>query len=212
MRVLLVLLFCGLPIPLSAQTALQTFISPEGAFRFKHSKLLVRCTEQRHEEGYPGWWVPAESCESYSPVCDDPGQQGSRTLVCFAYPKAKFRDYPTFGAATFSVAEIKRVVFEKECLAGSPDWVIDPRGSGKTVNINLVKFKVFETDGVGTGHGIDGHVYRTYHRDTCYELSIRIAVTGSWVFGEPVKELTQKNWNEVNSRLEEALYSFRFSK
>jgi hypothetical protein len=85
MKTLIALCLCALSIPLPAQTALRTFTSPDGVFQFKHSNLLVRCTEQRHEQGYPGWWVPEESCESYTPVCEDPGSQGSSTLVCFAY-------------------------------------------------------------------------------------------------------------------------------
>lgn len=213
MKALLALCLCGLSILLSAQTKLQTFTSPDGMFQFNHSNLLLRCTEQRHEEGSAGWWVPADSCEAFTPVCDDNGRQGnSSTLVCFAYPKTRFKDYPTFEAATFSVSDIKSAVTEKKCLGGEPDWVIDPRGSGKTVNINDVRFKLFETDGVATGHGLDGHVYRTFHRNRCYELSIRIASTGSWVFGVPVKEFTRKDWNEVNGRLKQALDSFHFSR
>ncbi len=126
MKVFLALCLCGLSIALAAQTKLQTFTSPDSMFQFKHSNLLVRCTEQRHEEGSAGWWVPADSCEAFTPVCDDPGRQGNNsTLVCFAYPKTKFKDYPTFEAATFSVADIKSAITEKKCLGGEPDWVID---------------------------------------------------------------------------------------
>ncbi len=152
MKVLVALLLWGLPATLSAQDTLQIFTSPDHTFQFKYSTLLVRCTEQRHEEGQPGWWIPEDSCESYIPACDDAGSQGSATLACFAYPKAKFKDYPTFNAATFSVAKVKRAVTEKECLSGSPDWVVDPHGSGKTATINHVKFKVFEIDGAGMSH------------------------------------------------------------
>ena len=213
MKVFLAMCLCGWSIALAAQTKLQTFTSADGMFQFKHSNLLVYCTEQRHEEGNAEVWVPADSCEAFTPVCDDPGRQGnSTTLVCFGYPKAKFKDYPTFEAATFSVAHIKSATTEKKCLDGEPDWVIDPRGSGKTVSINHERFTLFETDGVATGHGFDGHVYRNFHRNACYEVSIRIASTDSWVFGVPVKELTRKDWNEVNGRLKQALDSFRFLK
>jgi len=54
MKTLIALCLCALSIPLPAQTALRTFTSPDGVFQFKHSNLLVRCTEQRHEQGYPG--------------------------------------------------------------------------------------------------------------------------------------------------------------
>lgn len=213
MKVLVAFFLCALSTPLSAQTTLQTFTSSDGTFQFKYFNLLVPCMEQRNEEGSPGWWTPADSCQAYTPVCDDPGSQGSSTLVCFAYPKAKFKDYPTFEAATFSVAEVKRAVTEKECLSGSPDWVIVTHGSGKkTANINHVKFRVFEVDGVGLGHSLYGHVYRNFHRNTCYELSIRMASTIPGNFDGPVKEFTQKGWNEVNGQLKRALDSFSFLK
>ena len=212
MKVLVALLLCGLPATLSAQATLQTFTSPDRTFQFKYPNLLVRCTEQRHKEGYPGWWIPADSCGSYLPVCDDTGSQDSTTLVCFAYPKAKFKDYPTFGAAAFSVAKVKRADTEKECLSGSPDWDIDPHGSGKTATINHVTFRVFETDGLGMSHSQDGHVYRNFHRNTCYELSIRMTSTDPGAFDTPPKEFTQEDLNEVEGRLKQALDSFSFLK
>jgi hypothetical protein len=46
---------------------------------------------------------------AYIPVGDDSGSQDSNTLVCFAYPRNKFKDSPTFEAATFSVAEVTQV-------------------------------------------------------------------------------------------------------
>lgn len=213
MKILLALCLCGWSVALPSQTEHHTFTSADGVFQFKYSSLLVHCTEETHEEGNAGTWVPADSCESFTPVCDDPGRQGnSSTLVCFAYPKARFKDYPTFEAATFSVAHVKNATTEKMCLDGEPDWVIDPRKSGKALDINHERFKLFQTDGVATGHSLDGHVYRNFHRNKCYEVSIRIASTGSWVFGVPVKEFTRKDWRELNARLEQALESFRFLK
>ena len=193
------------------QSAFEIFTSPDGVFQFKYSSLLLRCTEQRHEANYPGLWVP-DSCQAYTPVCDEPGIQDGATLVCVAYSKAKFKDYPTFNAATFSVAEVKRAVTEKECLSGSSDWGLGPGVRGKPVNINHVKFKLFEINDAGIGHSLNGHIYRTFHGNQCYQLSIRIASTSSHVFDRPVKELTQKDWSEVNGRMKQALDSFRFLK
>ena len=67
MKVFLALCLCGWSIALPAQTKLQTFTSADGMFQFKHSNLLVHCTEQRHEEGNAGVWVPADSCEAFTP-------------------------------------------------------------------------------------------------------------------------------------------------
>lgn len=200
------LCLCLLPITLLGDK-LQTFTSPDGVFQFKYSDLLVRCTEQRHEDGYAGWWDP-DSCQAFIPVCDDLSR-GSNTLVCFAYPKARFKDYPTFGAAAFLVAEIKGAT-EEVCLRGDPDWVT--AGSAKTANINHVKFTTYETDGVATGHSLEGRVYRNFHGNKCYELSTRITSTSSGIMDGPVKGLTRKDWDEVNARLEQALHSFKFIK
>jgi len=209
---IVVFFLCVFSAALYAQTALQTFASADGAFQFKYPELLVRCTQQTQAEGNPGLWIPADSCESYTPVRDYPGSQGNRTLVCFAYPKDKFKDYDTFEAAAFSVAEVNGALTQKQCLSGSPDWVIDPRATAKITDINHEKFKVFEVDGVGMGHILDGKVYRNFHRNTCYELSIRMTSTNPGVFDRPPKELTQKDWDEVSDRLKQALDSFRFLK
>lgn len=209
MKMLVAFFLCGLAATLSAQTTLQTFTSPDGMFQFKYSDLLVRCSEEEHQD----WlWIPLDSCNAYNAVCDDHGSQGSTTVVCLAYPKAKFKDHPTFEAAAFSVAEIKEARREDECLNGSPDWVIHPRGSRKTASINHVKFKVFETSDAGMSHYLNGQVYRNFHRNKCYELSVRMASTNRAAFDEPVMEFTRKDWNEVNGRLKEPLDSFIFLK
>ena len=211
MKVLVALLLCGLPATLSTQASLQTFTSKDGVFRFRYSTLLVRCTALGDEESHPSSWSPTNSCGSYIPVCDDGGSQGSETLVCFAYPKDKFKDYATFGAAAFSVAEVKGAVTAKECLSGAPDWVYSP-GSGRTATINQVKFKVFERGGAAMSHSIGETVYRTFHRNTCYQLSIRMTSVSPGVFDTPPKEFIQQDENEVNGRLKQTLESFIFLK
>jgi hypothetical protein len=212
MKLLVAFFFFAVSASLSAQTPLQTFTDPDGMFQFKHSSVLVRCTEQTHEEGQASQWAPENACVAYIPVCADPGTEGSRTLVCYAYSKTGFENYPEFSAAAFSVAEIKGVVTEKECLGGSPDWANITHGKPKTVNINRVKFKMFETPEVGLGNGLDGTRYRNFHRNRCYELSVRVASVNRGVLGEPINEFTQKDWQDVDERLQQALRSFRFLK
>jgi|BogFormECP03_OM2_1039629.scaffolds.fasta_scaffold04315_1 hypothetical protein len=187
---------------------LHTFTSPDDAFSFKYSGLLVRCMERKTQAGS---WEPADSCEAYFPVCDDPNSQRSRTLVCFAYPRDRFEDAGTFEAATFSVAEIKETITEKECLSGSADWDDDERRSGGNETINGVKFKTFEVGEAGMNQGVDGRVYRSFHGNKCYELSIRVATANSGAFdpGTTV-EFTKEDENEVQGRLKQALDSFTF--
>ncbi len=211
MKLLVTFFLWGVAAMLPGQSRFRTFTSPDSAFEFKYPDLLVRCTAQHQPTGGV-WWTPQESCEAYSPVCDDPGIQGSSTTVCFAYPKAEFKDHPGFEAAAFSVAEVKEATTEKSCLNGSPNWALDPRGSGNSASIQHVSFKVFEISDAGMGNYLDAHVYRNFHRNSCYELSIRIATANEANFDPPIKKLTQQDRNEVKGRLEQALESFAFLK
>src|SRR5437016_3035316 len=104
MKIFVALCFCGLSFA-SAQTNLRTFTSPDGVFRFKYSPMLARCTPERSQEGYSGSWFPPDPCMSQAGVCDDAGSRAS-TVACFAYPKDKFKDKPTFIAAAFFIAEV----------------------------------------------------------------------------------------------------------
>src|ERR1700751_192889 len=80
----LVILFGSLyelSVILPAQTTLRTFTSQDGVFKFRYSPALVHCTSQKSEEGYPGSWVPADSCSSQDGVCDDAGSSAT-TIAC----------------------------------------------------------------------------------------------------------------------------------
>jgi len=143
----------------------QSFTSPNGTFKFQHSSLLLECKQSPKQAGR---WMP-DSCEAYSSVCDDSDPKVT-TIACFAYPKTKYKDFPSFEAAAFSVAEITAATTRNVCLSGSPDWVIDPRGSGRTVAINGVNFKNFE---------IDGAVQATFSKGMYIGAFIGINVTNS---------------------------------
>jgi hypothetical protein len=186
----------------------QSFTSPNGTFKFQHSSLLLECKQSPKQAGR---WMP-DSCEAYSSVCDDSDPKVT-TIACFAYPKTKYKDFPSFEAAAFSVAEITAATTRNVCLSGSPDWVIDPRGSGRTVAINGVNFKKFEIDGVGAGNILDGYVYRSFHRNKCYELGIRLAWSNPANYDPgTIKRFTEADWEEVYGRLQRALQSFQFLK
>jgi hypothetical protein len=123
---------------------MKTFTSPDGMFEFKYSDILVHCRESRQQVGL---WLPDNGCGAYIPVCDDSQSHSTRTLICLAFPKDRFKDSPTFEAATFSVAEGTKATSEKMCLKGSQDWVVDPRKRVTMETINGVKFRVFKIDG-----------------------------------------------------------------
>jgi hypothetical protein len=78
-----------------------------------------------------------------------------------------------FQAAAFSVSELKAGTTQAECLKAEepPPHV----GRARRETVNGVTFTVIEIDGVATGNLIDDYVYRSFHRDKCYELDVRIA-------------------------------------
>jgi len=189
---------------------MNTFTSPDDAFTFNYSELLVYCMESKKQAG---WWEPSDSCEAYFHVCDDLDIEDGKTLACFAYPRDKFEDSPTFEAAAFSVAEVKETTTEMDCLSGSPDWRAEQSESGGTESINGVKFKVFESSEGGMSQAVDGRMYRTFHGNKCYELSIRMATASSGAFDPgTINEFTTEDENEVQGRLKQVLNSFAFKK
>jgi len=111
-----------------------------------------------------------------------------------------------FQAAAFSVSEIRAATTQAECLKMEepPPHV----GGARKETVNGVTFTVMETDGVATGNLIDGYVYRSFHRNKCYELDVRIA------FSNPAyADLgTMKNFDleMVHRRLKQVLDTFKF--
>ncbi|HET9408524.1 MAG TPA: hypothetical protein VFO39_14880 [Candidatus Sulfotelmatobacter sp.] len=216
MRLISVLLLAGstavLPqvVPSKRATAerhaLKAFVSPDGTFSFNYPDLLNRCEQklQRTGEGY--YWTP-DTCAGFSGVCDVALDPNYVTLACFAYPRNEFTDTPAFEAAAFSVSIIEKLS-EKECLEGSRNWTIVRRA--KTATIQGRQFKLFETEGAATSHGMRTEVYRTVHDGRCYQLATAVAVTNPDVFDPPARKLTELDRNEVNGRLKQALESFRF--
>jgi hypothetical protein len=204
-----ILVLCAAPTDASAQTRLQTYKSPDERFQFKYSRVLVRCSEPDRDEGKRGGWFP-DSCDGYVPVCDERGDPANNTLVCLAYPKVEFNDYPTFEAATFSVALIETVRTERDCYSQLLNQAVDKPGSAKFAKINGVKFRIFLSFTSSSNQGVEGRLYRTFHEGSCYQLSIRAETVPAEIFDPGVKVLSKKDWANVNGRLEECLRSFRF--
>jgi len=209
MKAFIALCLCGLSIPLPAQTTLRTFTSPDGIFQFKYSDVLVDCMSVGKQENGTGSLVP-ESCMSQGAICDGPGSEGS-TTACFAYPNERFKDNPHFVAATFFVSEIQSAKTEEVCLKGSPNWYVINSKAG-TTTINHVTFKTFEIGDNWTSGGQSGPAYRTFHHGKCYELGIQTVISRGEYDPGTVKELTKKDWSDVEGRLRHALHSFAFLK
>lgn len=210
-RMLIVFVLAIVPTAVPAQSKLRTYISRDAKFQFSYSDVLVPCTETGRDEGRRGGWYP-DSCQGYVPVCDDRGMPGSNTLLCLAYPESEFKDYPTFEAATFSVAVIETARTEGDCFSQLLDDPFDKPGGAKIARINGVKFRIFQTFVSAMNQGVESRLYRSFHRGSCYQLSVRSETVPAELFDPGVKELSKKDWAEVNGKLEECLRSFRFLK
>ena len=209
MKTLIAICFCGLSIPLSAQTTLRTFTSPDGIFQFKYSDVLADCTSVGKQESGTGASVPP-SCMSQGSICGGMGSEES-TAACFAYPKERFKDKPTFVAATFYVSEILSAKTEEACLKGSPDWFVI-KSETETTTINHITFKAFEIGDNWTSGGQSGPAYRIFHSGKCYELGIQNVFSRAEYDPGTIKEFTKKDSSEVEGRLRQALNSFVFLK
>ena len=178
------------------------FTSTDGTFHFEYPASLVRCGRNPNQ---PDRWEPDESCEAYTPVCSDFSCQSDGTVTCIAYPAERMQG-TNFQAAAFSVSELRAATTQAECLKVEepPPHV----GSAHKETINGETFLVIETDGVATGNLIDGYVYRSFHKDKCYELDIRIASSNP-AYADPG---TMKNFDLklVHQRLKQVLDTFKF--
>ena len=224
MKVISCLCFCGLTIALYAQSALQTFTSPDGAFQFKYSPVLIRCTPQ--PEGQSRSWVPADECNSQDALCGD--ITGSTiTIVCFARPTHKY------SAGAFFVAEVQPgdcmehwpnttckplPIKRKDCLAGSSNWwpPETPRSTtrGQSTRIDSVRAKLFRISDSWTSGGQSGDIYRVFHGNKCYELGIQEAGVTSTGFDpeefEEIEKVAREDDKKYGPLLSQALHSFRF--
>ena len=221
MKILLALGVCSLSIALSAQTAVRTFTSPDGVFRFRYSPSLIDCTKLVPSKpepsnvpkvfvGTPPPFSVPDSCTSQAPMCTDPGV-GAKTIACYAYPKDEFRNKPAFIAATFFVAEIAELRTKKDCLLGSQYWNPESIETAKVTHINGTSFKVFEVGGGWAGGGEWGLMYRAFHENECYELGLQTANENPGGFDPgTIEEFTKKDNDTVQRRLNQALSSFTF--
>lgn len=134
-------------------------------------------------------------------------------LLCFAFPKARFRGYPTFEAATFVVAGNPAATTSQACLAADADWDRIQMGAPReNVKIGQVNWKMFRLVEGGSNQSLDARVHRAFHRSRCYELSIMEGWTSPGVFDPPVHEPSAADKKELEDSLQNVLDSFRFLK
>jgi len=184
------------------QTSMSTFTSPDGTFRFDYSSTLVACRRHPKQTDH---WLPADSCNAYTPVCANVSCDSAETVACIAYPASEMKG-TNFQAAAFAVNELRKATTEAECLnvPEPPPHV----GTAQIQVVNGVAFTVVEADGVAAGNLIDAYVYRAFHQNKCYEVDIRIAYSNPADAGPGTMNFDSAT---VRGRLKQILETFRFS-
>ena len=156
---------------------ISTFTAADGAFRFSYPSGLQVCAGGK-----------IQPCiYSYIPVCEQDA------LACVVYPEKEFAD-TNFGAASFQVREILREgnippTNADECVTPYPNdqtrFLISARHPAEV--IGGVSFIHGTSDGVATGHAIKGNLYRAFHKQRCFELSVSETWTDPNNFDPPRK-------------------------
>jgi hypothetical protein len=170
---------------------LQTFTSPDGVVQMRYSPLLVTCKRgEPTREGELGQWKP-QLCD-----CNDLGERWS-TIGCFAYPNDRLKDKPEFLGATLAVS-VSTKETKETCLMDPPE-LVEFGEHAKTVVINGVAFRVYPTHDAAMSLRVGGKLYRTYHNEQCYELSVQ--TTRRTGIDEPFEPFTVKDAKDVDMLL-----------
>jgi len=184
-----------------------TFTAADGSFQFSHPNDFQVCTQGK-----------IEPCiQSYIPVCEQDA------LVCVIYP-AKQSEDTSFGGASFQVREIvsKREAMTADvCVTPYPrkdpggisDWpefLVSAEHPQEMIGGILFLHGV--NGGVATSHSIAVDLYRSFHKQRCFELSVSQTQTDPNVSEPPMKTLTPAQQKELDQSMSQILHSFRFSK
>jgi len=146
--------------------ALETFTSPDGAFQFVYPETydllvgerLLRATQGRHQT---------------IPVCDF-----SMALACVIYPIEPHQE-ARLEAAGFSVGALPGLTEESSCLAYA-DLSASVDGHRLQLTSIAIRSRVYRHAFIRKK--LPGHLqamdsYRTFNRQTCYELQIRVSLS-----------------------------------
>jgi hypothetical protein len=204
----LTLMAVFLPIPVFGQTAKKTstFTNSDGAFRFVYPTDFQVCTRGK-----------IDPCnQSFIPLCEPDA------LVCAVYPAEEFKD-TSFGAASFQVREI---FAEQQMMTADVCVTPYPRKDGDTVLgwpefLISAEHPVEMIGGVEFVHGVDaegatGHssgidLYRTFHKQRCFESSVSETGTNPNISDPPLKTLTPAQRQKLDQTMTDILHSFRFN-
>jgi hypothetical protein len=196
-----------LPIPALGQMAQKTstFTNPDGAFLFVYPADFQVCTRGK-----------IDLCNrSFIPACE------SNALVCVVYPAEEFKD-THFGAEAFQVREI---LTTHEMMTADVCVTPYPPKNGDTVSpwpeflisaehpadmIGGVEFVHGLNGGAATGHSSGIDLYRRFHKQRCFELSISGSGADPNISDPPMKTLTPAQQQKLDRTMSDMLHSFRF--
>ena len=158
-----------------------------------------------------------EPCQqAYIPPCEEDA------LVCVIYPDKQLED-TNLSAVSFQVREIHRDQMMTPDVCATP-YPITPytveeaskwpefQVSAKhpTEMIGGVRFLHGGSGGVATGHWSDTEVYRAFHRERCFELSISQSGTDPSLSDPPLEPITPARQKTLDRSTSQILHSFRF--
>jgi len=180
----------------------KTFTAPDRAFRFSYPSDFQVCTAGK-----------IDPClQSFIPVCEEDA------LVCVIYPAKRFED-TNFGAASFQVREIRRnemmtpdvcaTPYPIEGASNWPEFLLSAKHPVET--IGGVQFLHGSSGGAATSHWSDTNVYRGFHQQRCFELSVSQSGTNPEVSDPPMKTLSPEQQKKLDQSMSQILHSFRFS-
>jgi hypothetical protein len=139
---------------------------------------------------------PQKAPRSYMAVC------AAESVACFQYSGQEYKG-TNFGAAGLSVNILGSLHSEDDCRR-----IEGAAGSVQTVTINGVLFSYANTSEGAMSHLISGPVYRTFHDQTCYEITLLITSTNIGVYDPgAVKEFDS---TKLAKQLDAILHTFRF--
>jgi hypothetical protein len=183
--------------PLQTGNLVRVFNAPDGVSQFAYPS------------SFELYWNDDEprAANSYFPVCQH------AVVACVLYPSSEFAG-TNFQAAAFQERQIDDTATEAACLKLPPDipQFQLARKDQKRI-INGVRFLHGSSGEVGLGNYMGSDLYRAFHKNKCYELSINIA-TSSFANFEPgtTRKFTRENEQQVRQALMVILDSFRFLK
>jgi len=185
----------------------KVFTAFDGAFQFSHPGNFQVCTKGK-----------IEPCiQSFIPVCEPDA------LVCVAYPAKEFEG-TNFGAASFQVREIHTdreamtpdvcvTPFPQEVPPGVQSWpefMISAEHPGEVVGGVLFVHGI--SGDAATSHSKSVDLYRAFHKQKCFELSVSETETSPAVTDPPMKTLTPAQSKALETSVSQMLHSFRFLK